>query len=185
MSRRKSNIEEILISETFVEDLVNIVLACQVRAYQLKFCKLCRFITGKIQLKLLLQTFIENARFETRINQELLSRTVAYCSLVEPQDRFNYGRFGGNHFSKRYLYLLTTQLIILRDTLTFQLQKHRKSTDFIQLVRKVLNTNKIYKLLLDQYSGINSSAFKDYFLQNRQSNEVDFHDNRLRIFEWT
>lgn len=74
------------------------------------------------------------------------------------------GGFAGNRSSKRYLYLLvdhfTRHVFILTS-------KNQTAEDFTNLLWKVQDKNQIQILLTDQYSGINSDAFKNDLKQQK------------------
>lgn len=44
--------------------------------------------------------------------------------------------------------------------------KTQNGTDFIKLINKVLETDKIGVILADQYPGINSREFKEFLIKN-------------------
>lgn len=69
------------------------------------------------------------------------------------------GGFGGTRSTKKYLHLLVDHFTRYAHNLT---SKTQRSNDFIKLVEKVSDSNKIGMILTDQYPGINSAEFKKY-----------------------
>lgn len=72
------------------------------------------------------------------------------------------GGFGGTRSTKTYLHLLVDHFTRYAVILT---SKTQTSDDFIKLVKKITQENKIGMILTDQYPGINSKDFKT-FLNN-------------------
>ncbi|KAK9886419.1 hypothetical protein WA026_016698 [Henosepilachna vigintioctopunctata] len=73
------------------------------------------------------------------------------------------GGFGGQRSTKKYLHLLVDHFTRFAFILT---SKTQSAADFIKLVNKVLETEKIDILLADQYSGLNSKEFKEFLTDN-------------------
>ncbi|XP_076301757.1 uncharacterized protein LOC143219763 [Lasioglossum baleicum] len=73
------------------------------------------------------------------------------------------GGFGGQRSTKRYLHLLVDHFTRYAFIVT---SKNQNTTDFIKLVNKVLETDKIGVILADQYPGINSREFKKFLVEN-------------------
>lgn len=73
------------------------------------------------------------------------------------------GGFGGLRSTKKYLHLLVDHFTRYAFILT---SKTQNATDFIKLVKNVLETDKIETILTDQYPGINSREFKEYLEEN-------------------
>lgn len=73
------------------------------------------------------------------------------------------GGFGGQRSTKKYLHLLVDHFTRYA---FIQTSKTQSATDFIKLVKKVLETNKIEMILTDQYPGINSNKFKKFLEEN-------------------
>lgn len=73
------------------------------------------------------------------------------------------GGFGGQKSTKKYLHLLVDHFTRYAFILT---SKTQNATDFIKLVRNVLETDEIRMILTDQYPGVNSREFKE-FLEER------------------
>lgn len=71
------------------------------------------------------------------------------------------GGFGGRRSTKKYLHLLVDHFTRFAFIHT---SKNQTSLDFIRLLEKV-SDHKIDLLLTDQYSGINSTEFKNYLTQ--------------------
>lgn len=69
------------------------------------------------------------------------------------------GGFGGSRSTKTYLHLLVDHFSRYAYILT---SKTQNSSDFIKLVKKVIDGNKIGLILSDQYPGINSKEFKNF-----------------------
>lgn len=78
------------------------------------------------------------------------------------------GGFAGNKSTKRYLHLLVDHFTRYAFILT---SKNQTAEDFIQLLRRIQDKHQIQTLLTDQYSGINSNAFKNY-LKNQNINLI-------------
>ncbi|KAK2577718.1 hypothetical protein KPH14_012879 [Odynerus spinipes] len=74
------------------------------------------------------------------------------------------GGFAGNRSSKRYLHLLVDHFTRYAFILT---SKNQTAEDFIKLLKKIQDKHQIKTLLTDQYSGINSDAFKKYLKQQK------------------
>lgn len=73
------------------------------------------------------------------------------------------GGFGGQRSTKRYLHLLVDHFTRYAFIST---SKTQSATDFIKLVNKVLETDKIGIILTDQYPGKNSRKFKKFLVEN-------------------
>lgn len=73
------------------------------------------------------------------------------------------GGFGGSRSTKKYLHLLVDHFTRYGFILT---SKTQSATDFIKLVKNVLETDEIGMILTDQYPGINSREFKEYLEEN-------------------
>ncbi|XP_039306053.1 uncharacterized protein LOC120357968 [Solenopsis invicta] len=73
------------------------------------------------------------------------------------------GGFGGLRSTKKYLHLLVDHFTRYAFIAT---SKTQNATDFIKLVKNVLETDKIETILTDQYPGINSREFKEYLEEN-------------------
>lgn len=73
------------------------------------------------------------------------------------------GGFGGQRSTKKYLHLLVDHFTRFAFIIT---SKTQNATDFIKLVKNVLETEKIEILLTDQYPGLNSKEFKDFLTNN-------------------
>ncbi|KAK2575226.1 hypothetical protein KPH14_012691 [Odynerus spinipes] len=73
------------------------------------------------------------------------------------------GGFGGQRSTKKYLHLLVDHFTRYAYILT---SKTQNATDFIKLVKMVLETDKIDMILTDQYPGINSKEFKEFLEGN-------------------
>lgn len=69
------------------------------------------------------------------------------------------GGFGGSRSTKTYLHLLVDHFTRYAYILT---SKTQSSSDFMKLVKKVTQENKIGMILSDQYPGINSKDFKNF-----------------------
>ncbi|XP_035731232.1 uncharacterized protein LOC118445648 [Vespa mandarinia] len=69
------------------------------------------------------------------------------------------GSSGGQRSTKRYLHLLARYVFMV-------ISKTQSATDFIKLINKVLETDKIGIILADQYPGINSREFKKFLKEN-------------------
>jgi hypothetical protein len=69
------------------------------------------------------------------------------------------GGFGGSRSTKTYLHLLVDHFTRYAFILT---SKTQNSSDFIKLVRRASEGNKIGMILSDQYPGINSKDFKKF-----------------------
>lgn len=69
------------------------------------------------------------------------------------------GGFGGNNSVKKYLHLLIDHFTRYAFLIT---SKTQEASDFIKIVKKIQNEEKIDTLLSDQYAGINSTEFKNY-----------------------
>ncbi len=72
------------------------------------------------------------------------------------------GGFGGNRSSKQYLHLLVdhfSRFVFIHTS------KHQTADDFIKLIQKISSDHNINTLLTDQYSGINSTRFKNFLQQ--------------------
>lgn len=74
------------------------------------------------------------------------------------------GGFAGNKSSKKYLHLLVDHFTRYAFILT---SKNQTAEDFIKLLKKIQDKHQIQTLLTDQYSGINSDAFKNYLKQQK------------------
>ncbi|XP_078051980.1 uncharacterized protein LOC144478134 [Augochlora pura] len=72
------------------------------------------------------------------------------------------GGFGGQRSTKRYLHLLVDHFTRYAFIVT---SKTQSAPDFIKLVNKVLETDKIGVILADQYPGINSREFKKFLVE--------------------
>ncbi|XP_039312410.1 uncharacterized protein LOC120359337 [Solenopsis invicta] len=73
------------------------------------------------------------------------------------------GGFGGLRSTKKYLHLLVDHFTRYAFIAT---SKTQNATDFIKLVKNVVETDKIETILTDQYPGINSREFKEYLEEN-------------------
>lgn len=73
------------------------------------------------------------------------------------------GGFGGQRSTKKYLHLLVDHFTRYAFILT---SKTQNAIDFIKLVNKVLETDKIGTILTDQYPGLNSREFKEFLIEN-------------------
>jgi transposase InsO family protein len=69
------------------------------------------------------------------------------------------GGLGGSRSTKRYLHLLVDHFTRYAYIST---SKTQNSNDFIKLVSKITDSNKIGMILSDQYPGINSKEFKSF-----------------------
>lgn len=72
------------------------------------------------------------------------------------------GGFGGSRSTKKYLHLMVDHFTRYAYILT---SKTQNSKDFIKLVKTTSDYNNIGMILTDQYPGINSREFKDFFTQ--------------------
>lgn len=67
------------------------------------------------------------------------------------------GGFGGSRSTKKYLHLLVDHFTRYAYIIT---SKTQSANDFVKLIKKVIDYDKIEILLTDQYPGINSKEFK-------------------------
>uniref|UniRef100_A0ABD2WYS7 Integrase catalytic domain-containing protein n=1 Tax=Trichogramma kaykai TaxID=54128 RepID=A0ABD2WYS7_9HYME len=74
------------------------------------------------------------------------------------------GGFGGQRSTKKYLHLLVDHFTRFAFIST---SKTQNATDFIKLIKEVLEVESIGMLLADQYPGINSREFKEYLKENQ------------------
>lgn len=79
------------------------------------------------------------------------------------------GGFGGSRSTKRYLHLLVDHFTRYAFIVT---SKTQSANDFIELVNKVTDPDKIGMLLTDQYPGINFKEFRNFL--NEQSIRIIF-----------
>lgn len=73
------------------------------------------------------------------------------------------GGFGGQRSTKKYLHLMVdhfTRYVFISTS------KTQNAIDFIKLVKQVLDTDEIDRILTDQYPGINSKEFKEFLVEN-------------------
>lgn len=103
-------------------------------------------------------------------NKTRRSRAIGLLSQLGPAIRpyeimslDTVGGFAGNRSPKRYMHILIdhfTRFAWISTT------KGQNAQDFINLINKIANKNKISILLADQYTGINSKDFKRYLEKN-------------------
>lgn len=74
------------------------------------------------------------------------------------------GGFGGSRSTKKYLHLLVDHFTRYAYILT---SKTQNAKDFMKLIEKVMETEKIGTILSDQYPAINSGDFKKYLEEKR------------------
>lgn len=74
------------------------------------------------------------------------------------------GGFGGSRSTKKYLHLLVDHFTRYAFIIT---SKTQRPHDFIKLVNKVTEPDRIVILLTDQYPGINSTEFKKFLNDNQ------------------
>lgn len=79
------------------------------------------------------------------------------------------GGFGGSRSTKKYLHLLVDHFTRYAYIIT---SKTQNANDFIKLINKVIDYDKIEILLTDQYPGINSKEFKTFL--NEKSIQMIF-----------
>lgn len=77
------------------------------------------------------------------------------------------GGLGGNNSPKRYLHILVDHFTKYAWIVT---SKNQTASEFINLVKQVADKHRIGKLLMDQYTGINSKRLRAYLKRNR----IDF-----------
>ncbi|KAK7601172.1 hypothetical protein V9T40_008613 [Parthenolecanium corni] len=74
------------------------------------------------------------------------------------------GGFSGNNSTKRYIHLLVDHFTRFAYAIT---SKHQKAPDFIKLLNLAIQKgNNVTNLLADQYTGLNSSIFKQFLKQH-------------------
>lgn len=82
---------------------------------------------------------------------------------TKPFEIMSIGGFRGQRSTKRYLHLLVDHFTRYAFMIT---SKTQSATDFIKLINKALEIDKIGVILADQYPGINSREFKEFLIKN-------------------
>ncbi|KAK7591003.1 hypothetical protein V9T40_002616 [Parthenolecanium corni] len=104
-------------------------------------------------------------------NKTRISPTFGPMSHLGPASRpFEYmsvdtiGGFSGNNSTKRYIHLLVDHFTRFAYAIC---SKHQKAPDFIKLLNLAIQKgNNVTNLLADQYTGLNSSIFKQFLKQH-------------------
>lgn len=99
-------------------------------------------------------------------NKTRLNRKYGLMSHLGPAERpfqimslDTIGGFGGKRSTKRYLHLLEDHFTRFAYILC---SKNQNASDFIKLIKKIPEEEKIEIILSDQYPGINSKELKNY-----------------------
>src|SRR5436190_18060179 len=104
------------------------------------------------------ETCIKNkARGQTKYG--LMSQLGPAKEPFEIMSVDTIGGFGGSRSTKKYLHLLVDHFTRYAYILT---SKTQTAIDFIKLIKRVTENNKIGMILADQYQGINSKEFKTF-----------------------
>lgn len=119
-----------------------------------------------VNLRKYIKNFVKNCSVCIK-NKSRLLPTFGPMSYLGPATKpFEYmlvdtiGGFSGNNSTKRYVHLLVDHFTRFAYTIT---SKTQKAADFISLLNLVIkNGHNVQHLLADQYTGLNSTLFKDF-----------------------
>ena len=157
--------EKIILTEKFSKEFIKKIHEeyCHIGIKQMKNKITPYYIAAKLtqnikQICKNCETCIKNkARGQTKYG--LMSQLGPAKEPFEIMSVDTIGGFGGSRLTKKYLHLLVDHFTRYAYILT---SKTQTAIDFIKLIKRVTENNKIGMILADQYPGINSKEFKTF-----------------------
>lgn len=122
-----------------------------------------RKLTANIKKKCSTCEICKKNKSRRQIKYGLMSHLGPATKAFEIMSIDTIGGFGGQRSTKKYMHLLVDHFTRYAFIGT---SKTQNASDFIKLVKNVLNNDEIGTILTDQYPGINSKEFKEFLRSN-------------------